>query len=92
MTPRALLPPLLTLSLLLAPAFWASILLLGAATAAWLVLLAGAELSRVYPLLGLSFVVTALLSRLLLHERIAARRWIGIGVVTLGAAAMMYAP
>jgi uncharacterized membrane protein len=55
---------------------------------AWLVLqlslLSRADLSYVLPVTSMSYVVTALMGKFLLHEPVSAGRWIGIGLIVLG--------
>lgn len=69
--------------------FWTAVVLLATAMATWLLTLATAEVSKAYPMLAASFVLTAIASRLLLGETIGRRRWAGIALITLGAATMM---
>jgi drug/metabolite transporter (DMT)-like permease len=71
--------------------FWLSVLFLATGLAAWLIALSSIEVSKAYPLLSLSFAVTALLSRWLLHEKISGFRWLGIASITLGATIMLIA-
>jgi undecaprenyl phosphate-alpha-L-ara4N flippase subunit ArnE len=71
--------------------FWLAAMLLALALLAWLVTLSLVEVSKAYPLLALSFVFTALLSSRLLNEEIKLRRWVGIGLITAGAALMLVA-
>ena len=69
--------------------FWLSILFLSLGLAAWLLALSSFEVSKAYPLLSLSFAVTALLSGWLLKEKISLHRWIGIALISSGAAIML---
>jgi len=71
--------------------FWLAAVCLGLAMLTWLLSLAVFEVSRAYPLLSSSFVVTALMSRWFLHERISLYRWLGIGLISCGAAIMLVA-
>lgn len=70
--------------------FWLSVLFLATGLVAWLMALSSIEVSRAYPLLSLSFAITALLSRWLLNEQISGHRWLGIMLITLGAAIMLF--
>jgi uncharacterized membrane protein len=79
-------------ALLQAPSFWVSGLLLGSGLLMWLTTLSMMEVSRAYPILSLSFVLTAFSSKLLLAEQVSRRRWLGIAFVTAGAALMLGAP
>src|SRR3979490_3215659 len=55
---------------------------------AWLILqlslLSRADLSYVLPVTSMSYVVTALMGKFLLHEPVSTERWIGIGLIVLG--------
>jgi drug/metabolite transporter (DMT)-like permease len=50
----------------------------------WISILSRSELSWAFPILSLSYVLTALLSPLFLHESFAPQRLIGILVICLG--------
>lgn len=50
----------------------------------WISILSKAELSWAFPILSLSYVLTALLSPVLLHEGFSAQRLIGTLVICLG--------
>lgn len=57
--------------------------------AVWLIVLSRAPLSLAYPFAGLTYVLTALFSRYVLHESIPGLRWMGIlfiiaGIVLVG--------
>ena len=54
------------------------------ALVAWLLTLAKAEVSYVYPLLGLSYVVSSILAVLFLHEEVTFLRWTGIMLIVIG--------
>jgi uncharacterized membrane protein len=56
---------------------------------AWLLALSTIEVSKAYPVLALSFVLTTFLSMAVLKERVSSVRWLGIGLITIGAAAML---
>ncbi len=51
-----------------------------------LILLAKADVSFVWPLTSLSFVMTAIAAKFFLHERIVPARWAGICLIMIGAA------
>jgi len=51
---------------------------------AWIAATSRLSLSKAYPFMSLAFVVTTVLSAVLLHESVSARTWIGVGVVTVG--------
>jgi uncharacterized membrane protein len=54
----------------------------------WLIsqlsLLSRVDLSYVLPVTSISYVLTALMGKFLLHEPVSTERWIGIGLVILG--------
>jgi drug/metabolite transporter (DMT)-like permease len=52
--------------------------------ALWIVILSRAELSWAFPMVSLSYVLTAILSPLLLGESFSVQRFIGILVICLG--------
>jgi uncharacterized membrane protein len=47
-------------------------------------LLSWADLSYVVPVTSIGYVLVALMGRLFLDERIAARNWVGIGLIVAG--------
>jgi len=51
---------------------------------AWILAVSKAQLSFVYPFMGLSFVLVALFSLILFKEDVTAIRWVGIIVICLG--------
>ena len=57
----------------------------GVATLLWFVVLAKSELSYAYPLIGLSYAVTAILARFYFNETISIIRWVGIFAIIFGA-------
>ena len=52
--------------------------------ALWIVILSRAELSWAFPMVSLSYVLTAILSPMLLGESFSIQRFIGILVICLG--------
>jgi drug/metabolite transporter (DMT)-like permease len=54
----------------------------------WLIsqlsLLSRVDLSYVLPITSVSYVLTALMGEFLLHERVSALHWVGIGFISLG--------
>ncbi len=54
-------------------------------TLLWFVILSKAELSFVYPLAALGYIVTALLAKFYFHEEITLLRWFGILLIIGGA-------
>ena len=51
-----------------------------------LFLLSRADVSLVWPLTSLGFVITALAAKFILHEQVSGRRWAGVALIVLGAA------
>jgi drug/metabolite transporter (DMT)-like permease len=51
-----------------------------------LYLLSQKDVSLIWPLTSLGFVITALAARLVRHEEISALRWTGVAVIVIGAA------
>lgn len=56
----------------------------GVGALAWIAALTRLDLSVAYPFLALNFVLVALSSWLVLHERIPVLRWVGIAVICAG--------
>ena len=50
-----------------------------------LVLLKRNDVSLIWPLTSLGFVLTALSARFILHEQVTATRWIGVVLIVIGA-------
>ena len=53
-------------------------------------LLGQRDVSFVWPLTAVSFVMTTLAAQFLLHERVDAMRWSGVALIMLGAALITY--
>jgi drug/metabolite transporter (DMT)-like permease len=51
-----------------------------------LVLMSKADVSFVWPLTALGFVLTTLAAKLFLHEQVSALRWTGVALIMVGAA------
>jgi drug/metabolite transporter (DMT)-like permease len=64
--------------------FWSACVLLACALVFWLIVLSTMELHTAYPALSFSFVLTALLSTVLLGERLRLAGWIGIAIISVG--------
>jgi len=65
---------------------WAGVLGYVVEAVSWMYVVGHAPLSVVGPMAALSYVGAVLTGRLLLGERAGLRRWLGAGLVTLGAA------
>ncbi len=72
------------LGLLRSPWMWAWVVSFTVATALWLLALSRIQISYAYPLLSASYVLVALLSRLVLKESIRWHRWLAIVVICAG--------
>jgi len=57
---------------------------------ALLYLLAQRDVSLIWPLTSLGFVITALAARFILKEQVSALRWAGVALIVLGAALVSY--
>lgn len=51
-----------------------------------LYLLSQKDVSLIWPLTSLGFVITALTARLVRHEEVSALRWTGVAIIVVGAA------
>jgi drug/metabolite transporter (DMT)-like permease len=58
--------------------------LYGGATLVWVSVLRHAPLSRIYPIMALSFVLTPLGGMVFLKEPISASYWAGVGLILAG--------
>ena len=73
-------------SIAFAPSFYAACLLYAVATVIWIWILTKIPLSTAYPFVGLSFILVALVSWLVLGETPTMWGYIGILMVTAGVA------
>jgi drug/metabolite transporter (DMT)-like permease len=55
-----------------------------------LYLLSQKDVSLIWPLTSLGFVLTALTAKLILHERVTSLRWAGVFLIVLGAGLVSY--
>lgn len=58
--------------------------LYGLSASLWLVVLSREKLSFVYPMVAFSYVVTVILSVVILREEVPWLRWVGLGIICLG--------
>ena len=72
LTPRALL------------ILFVALVIYGAATILWILVLKQAPLNRVYPLMALAFVLVPLGSRFFLGEAITSQYWLGVALLAVG--------
>jgi drug/metabolite transporter (DMT)-like permease len=63
---------------------WTAIALLALGLLLWFAVLSVMDVKTAYPALALSFVVTTLLSAVLLGERVGLRSWLGVLLITVG--------
>lgn len=56
----------------------------GASLILWLMVLSKEKLSFVYPLVAFSYVVTVILSKVILKEPVPTLRWVGLFVIVCG--------
>jgi drug/metabolite transporter (DMT)-like permease len=55
-----------------------------AATALWLLALSGLSISYAFPLLSASYLLVAVLARVILRETVSFNRWLSISIICLG--------
>jgi drug/metabolite transporter (DMT)-like permease len=77
------LPAFLTRAAL-SPMVLTGLILYGISTIGWLLVLARAEVSLVYPFVSLGFVFIALFAHFFLHEPIGPYRLAGIALISVG--------
>jgi drug/metabolite transporter (DMT)-like permease len=70
----------------------AALVLYAGATLVWVAVLRHAPLSRIYPIMALSFVLTPLGGMLFLKEPINASYWAGVGLILAGLVVISRAP
>jgi len=72
-------------NILLNPHIISGIVLYGLATLLWLYVLSKEELSLVYPLQSITYVLGTLLAILVFKENVSVLRWLGIATIIFGA-------
>ena len=55
-----------------------------------LYLLSQRDVSLIWPLTSLGFVITALAAKFILHEQVSAVRWAGVALIVIGASLVSY--
>ena len=73
------------ISIILNPYIIFGVVLYGLATLLWLYILSKEELSLVYPLQSITYVLGTLLAIFIFHENVSLVRCIGIATIILGA-------
>jgi len=58
--------------------------------AGFLMMLSQSDVSFIWPLTSLSFVVTTLAAKFILHEYVSGIRWMGVACIMIGAALISY--
>ena len=66
------------------PAVLLGLFFYGASLILWLMVLSKEKLSFVYPLVAFSYVVTVILSKVILKEPVPTLRWVGLFVIITG--------
>lgn len=73
------------LRMLFTPHIFAGAVLYVLAFVLWMLALSKFQLSFMYPMLSLAYIVTTFLAYLWLHEPIRATRWLGVILIVVGA-------
>ncbi len=73
-----------TIPMILNPWVFAGFVLFGISSIIWLAVLSRMNLSLVYPMVSLGYVVVAIASIIFFHENITFVRWMGIAVICVG--------
>jgi uncharacterized membrane protein len=71
--------------IILNPYIISGVALYGIATLLWLYILSKEELSLVYPLQSITYVLGTILAIFVFRENVSLLRWIGIGTIIVGA-------
>ena len=72
------------LHMLRSPWLWLYGFCFVAALGLWVIALSQTDISYAFPLLSASYILVALLSRVLLKESVGWQRWVSIAVISLG--------
>lgn len=71
--------------LLTSPFIWGGLFIYVLATVLWFYILSRGKLSVVYPLQSLAYVLGVLAALLIFREAVPLTRWLGVGLIVLGA-------
>lgn len=71
---------------LLQPAAMTGLLIYGIGTLLWIYAVSQRNISFLYPLTALTYVIVALGGKFIFGELISGQRWLGIGIVVIGVA------
>ena len=67
------------------PWLWAGALVYVGASVLWLWLLSKGDFTVLVPLQSLSMVITVIIGAIIFHEDVSMVRWVGVGLMTVGA-------
>ena len=71
------------------PLVFAGLVCYAVSTITWLAALSRAQLSFVYPLISISYILVMLVGVLFFHEQVPWTRWMGVLLICLGVACFM---
>ena len=71
-------------SIILNPFVFAGLFLFGISAVIWLIVLSRLELSFVYPMVSIAYIIVAIASFFFFGEKVTYIRWIGILTICLG--------
>ena len=74
----------IVLAVITSPFIWVGLAIYGASVLAWLWVLSKVDVSVAYPFVGISFILTALMGWLFLHENVTPMRLAGTLLVAAG--------
>lgn len=72
------------------PLVWIGLVLYGVSAIFWLVVLSRVDLSFAYPILGFSYVIVLVISKMFLHEEVTLTRWVGAAIISVGVALIAF--
>lgn len=72
------------MEIFLSPVFWVAIVLYGAVTLLWVLLLREVDLSRAYPILAGTYVLVPVASMILLGEKLGWSYGLGVALIIAG--------
>lgn len=63
---------------------WWALLCMTIGTGVWLLVLYQMEVSKAFPFLSLQFVIVVVLARVVFHEVVTSKRWLGVAFIVAG--------
>jgi len=72
------------IKMLFRPKVMAGLAMYAVSALLWIIVLSNSEVSYAFPFISLGYVTTTILSKLVLHEKIKAKRILGIGIIIAG--------